>query len=415
MRRVSRVRSRITHQALLALLLCWLPLACRAQEPSDPEIAAVITELLPRIEEISGLEARDSIRFARRPAAELRRYIEDQITEQLPPEELRAVREVYTLLGLIPDTIDLRALLLDLYGEQVLGYYDPDDRRLYLVEGVGPETLRPVLAHEIVHALQDQHTDLDSLVSRDRGNDRQLAAQAAMEGHATLVMMLHSLEETLGRELPPSELPDLTEQVAVGLEAQNEQFPVFGSAPRIIRETLLFPYTGGATFVQALWRRYPGTAPIDSLLPQSTEQVRDPDGRFFEARDPPTELRLDIEPGDWEVAYQNDLGQLETAVLLEEHLGAAAAEAAHGWDGDRYALLHHADARALVWYSVWDDADSADAFADAYRAVARRFPNGSTTVARLETAGVPTVRVVHRPAGDGAPPLPQLRLRLGPP
>src|SRR5690606_21489386 len=105
-------------------------------------------------------------------------YVEAQLTDEMPPEELEGVHATYALLGLIPDTLDLRALLLDLYTEQIVGYYDPETKTLYAVEGVQREALRPVLAHELVHALQDQHANLDSLISRERGNDRQVAAQA---------------------------------------------------------------------------------------------------------------------------------------------------------------------------------------------------------------------------------------------
>ena len=389
--------------ALLAVPL--VALACRGQdrEAAEARLRGSVDELLPRIEALAGLEARGPVRLALRDRAELREYVAARIEEEFPPEELEGIEGAYRALGLVPDTLDLRALLLDLLTEQVIGYYDPPTETLYLVAGVPREALEPVLAHELVHALQDQHVDLDSLVARERGNDRQTAAQAAIEGHATLVMMALIAERQTGQPVSPSMLPDLGQQLRPALEAENEQFPVFRSAPRILRETLLFPYLGGASFVQSLWRaagaeRTP--APLDTLLPQSTEQVLHPDERFIRARDEPTEIRLG-EPGGgtgagWRTVYENTLGELEASVLLGEHLGSGAEQAARGWDGDRYRLLEGpGGGRALVWYSVWDSAAAADRFAEAYcRVLERRAERRHGRVERLEVQGRPVVRVV---------------------
>src|SRR5690606_30845345 len=94
-------------------------------------------------------------------------------------------------------------------------------------------------------------------VAPERGNDRQTAAQAAIEGHATLVMFAWLLETQSGGEIDARLLPDLSGELELVLAAQNEAFPVFRSAPRIIRETLLFPYVRGASFAQAVWRAAP--------------------------------------------------------------------------------------------------------------------------------------------------------------
>jgi hypothetical protein len=384
--------------------------ACRGQgrEVAEARLRASVDELLPRIEALSGLEARGPVRLALRDRAELREYVAARIEEEFPPAELEGVEGAYRALGLVPDTLDLRALLLELLTEQVLGYYDPATETLYLVAGVPREALEPVLAHELVHALQDQYVDLDSLIARERGNDRQTAAQAAIEGHATLVMMALVAERQAGQPIDPGMLPDLGRQLRPALEAENEQFPVFRSAPRILRETMLFPYLGGAGFVQSLWRtagagRRP--APLDTLLPQSTEQVLHPDERFIRMRDEPTEIRLGEPAGDagagWRTLYENTLGELETSILLSEHLGRGAEQAALGWDGDRYRLLEGPrGGRALVWYSVWDGAAAAGRFADAYQLVLeRRAERRHGRVERLEVEGRPVVRVVDAERG----------------
>lgn len=396
--------------------------ACGGQSSSlEPgEMSTMIDSLMPLITAASGLEERTPVRFAIQPRAEVRRYIEAQLAEELGPEELAGMERAYRMFGLLPDTLDLRALLLDLYTEQVVGYYDPRTDRLYVVEGVTRAEAAPVVAHELVHALQDQYTDLDSLVARERGNDRQIAAQAAAEGQATLVMIALQAAEAYGQAVDPAALPDLGELLRPALESQNAEFPVFQRAPRLIRETLLFPYLGGANFVQALYRARAGEGPpvpFGPLLPQSTEQVLAPAERFLGDRDAPTEIRIGESETPWRVSYTNTLGQLETRILLEEHLGAAAGSAAQGWDGDRFALLSGpAGSESLVWYSVWDDAAAADRFAAAYRRVLAARPGPAGEVSRLEVDGRPVVRVVQASGRDAldrtpVPPIASLEER----
>jgi hypothetical protein len=381
--------------------------ACGAQDRGldDRELGAMIDSLLPPIAEASGLEVRRSVRFSMQSREDARRFIQDQLDRELGPEELAGMERAYKALGLLPETLDLRGLLLELYTEQVVGYYDPATDRLYVVEGVTRGTAGPVVAHELVHALQDQLTDLDSLVARDRGNDRQMAAQAAAEGQATLVMIALQAAESSGDAIDPGRLPDLGEMMRPALEAENEQFPIFQNAPRLIRETLLFPYLGGASYVQALFRNRAGAGvpvPFGEDLPQSTEQVLDPAGRFVDGPDVPTELELGAPGSGWRVVYQNTLGQLETRILLTEHAGPGAAVAAGGWDGDRYALLEGPDGgEAVVWYSVWDDAESADRFAARLAGAGDRW-----RVERIDADGRPGVRAVI--AEGPVPPVPAL-------
>ncbi|MFW5947863.1 MAG: hypothetical protein ACOCUW_05165, partial [Gemmatimonadota bacterium] len=388
----------------LALALLGVGSGCQAQAPmTDADLRTMIDTLLPGIVEVSGMEVRRPVRFAMQSREEARAFIRSELDKELGPEG-SGMERAYKLFGLLPDTLDLRAMLLDLYVEQVVGYYDPAADRLYVLDEASPATAAPVVAHELVHALQDQHTDLDSLVARERGNDRQMAAQAAAEGQATLVMVGLQAAQLSEQPVDLATLPDLGEMMRPALEAENTRFPVFRRAPRLVRETLLFPYVRGAGFVQALFRARADTGPppipFGDLLPQSTEQVMAPEARFLAERDHPTEIRLGEAGGDWRVTYSNTLGQLETSILLTEHSGSDAAEGAQGWDGDRYGLLRDpAGQEALVWYSVWDDAASADRFARLLRSTGR-----ADGVERLAVDGRELVRVVIGPVDRAALP-----------
>ena len=396
---------------IIAIMLVVVPVACDAQEDAaaagdgltDAQLQAMIDSLLPSISEASGLDVRRPVQSSTQAREDARAFIEQQLEEELGTGELEGTERAYKAFGLLPDTLDLRSLLLELYTEQVVGYYDPKTDQLYVVDGVTAETAAPVVAHELVHSLQDQHTDLEALIAGDRGNDRQMAAQAAAEGQATLVMIALQAAQTTGRAIDPAALPDLGPLLGPAMEAENAQFPVFRRAPRLIKRTLIFPYMGGAAFVQALLRSQPGTGPgvpFDEMLPQSTEQVLEPAEHFIGERDHPTDVELDQPTGGWTTVYTNTLGQLETSILLTEHLGEAAASAAQGWDGDRFALMEGPQgAEALVWYSVWDDPASADRFAGTYRRVLQQRADTRGLVERMEVEGRPVVRVVQAAGG----------------
>lgn len=400
-------------RVLLALVLVVWTAGCADAETRQSQLQAMVDSLLPTVERLSGLSARAPVRAERRTPEELRAYVSDQMARELPPSELERIEATYKELGLLPDTLALRPLMLDLLSEQVVGYYDPPTETFYLVEGVPTEAAEPIIAHELVHALQDQYVDLDSLIAPEVGNDRASAAQAAVEGHATLVMFAMLLaQRTGGRDI--TELPAIGSRVRAALESQNDALPVFASAPRILRETLIFPYVDGADFVQAIWKaRGAGERPpFRLILPESSEQVLHPLERFVTQRDTPTTVRL-AEPGEgWSTVYEDVLGELELGILLEQHLGLGADSLAVGWDGDVVRLLEdESGKRALVLASVWDDAVAADRFAAAYRDVlaAREGRHGS--VRRLEVDGRPVVLAVDARAdlSPSALPAPEVR------
>lgn len=397
------------------VLLAWIGLlsGCQDRSVTTARLQAMANELLPRLEALSGLEAIEPVRVEVQDSAAVRAYVEEQLDDDLDREELEGARATYVALGLLPDTLDLHALLLDIYTEQVVGYYDPERERLYVIEHADIRDAAPVLAHELVHALQGQHAPLPELIAPERGNDRRSAAQAALEGHATLVMFALAMEQGAGGPIDLRQLPDMRAQLEPVLEAQNDAFPIFRDAPRILREAMLFPYISGAGYAQALWNtlgpiggetdpaamRWP--APLDSLLPTSTRQVLRPYEAFLEDRIEPVELRFTSEPDDWRIVYENTLGQLELEIMLAEHLGEGARADAGGWLGDRFALLEAPDGgRALVLFTVWDDAEDADAFAEAYRrTLDRRAELRHGRVERIALDGLAAVRIVDAERG----------------
>jgi hypothetical protein len=299
--------------------------------------------------------------------------------------------------------------MIDLLTEQIAGYYDPDSNALYIPADIEPSQLRVVVSHELVHALQDQYVSLDSIITQQGRNDRRSAAQAILEGQATVAQI---------SVLMPEQRPDTfpvgwfwrQRVVMARLQTHMERF---GRAPLWLREGLVFPYLGGADFV--LWFRR--NRPNRSVLvarPTSTEQILHPDR--YAAGDAPTELAFGPAPDT--VRFQDGLGEFETRLVLQQQLGdeTEAALLAAGWDGDHYQVLGPSG-DALVWYSVWDDARAADRFAGGLeRAWRKRRPDGRTArraeVKRLTIDERTAVRLVDAPADwKGWKRLPQVSVR----
>ncbi len=369
-------------------------------------LRARAAELLPEVERLSALPARAPLRLGIRSRAELERYLEAELEEQFSDERIRNLVRVYARLGLVPDSLELEPLLERLLLEQVAGFYDPASDTLFLVEGISDELVDGVLVHEMVHALQDQYVDLDSLVESTRHrNDLGMAVQAAVEGHATLVMFEWMLSEMLGRSVRLSDLPRLSESLgAETLGAAGLEMPELQQAPAVIREQLLFPYVAGLEFLQVRWSGAGGrTPPIGEALPRTTEQILHPARWGAPETEAPAPLDFaEGASGEWVEVYRDGMGEADIRILLREfsddHERADAA--ARGWDGDVYRLLEGPSGETLVWATRWDDPSEADEFAGAVeRAMAKRYDGVTGRTVRVEPFGERGVRVVDAPVG----------------
>ena len=296
---------------------------------------------------------------------------------------------------MLPDSLDLRALLVRVLEEQVVGYYDPKSKTLYVVQGADSAAAAVTLRHELVHALQDQHRDLDSVLALRGQSDRVSAAQAALEGQATWVQLRG------GADAPAPTAAEWS-RTRASIRANMDRTPVLESAPLIVRETLLFPYLSGAE----LARRRVGDGHPDSLvlrLPTSSEQVLHAE-RYVRLDaalgDLPVQVTLPAPTGGT-VTAQNTLGEFETRLVLYQQLGELepAANASAGWGGDRWAIVQTPSGDAFVWVTAWDGAVDAAEFFDAMRQVVPRRYAG----AREVDTKLPTARAFSAPLAIGGP------------
>ena len=374
---------------------------------SEAELKQAVQQMIPAVERATRLRFRQRPVVLRRSRAQVRDYVIHKFDDDLPPAELAGAQAAYRLFGLIPDSLDLRRTMVDLLTEQVAGYFDPDSNALYIPTDIDPSQARLVISHELVHALQHQYLNLDSLVELKRQNDRRSAAQAILEGQATLAQIL-----VLMPEQKIESLPNFWE-LRTALGGQQDQMKVFGSAPLWLRESLIFPYLGGAEFVRWFDHEYPGKQPYGVLMPISTEQILHP--ARYAAGDRPDALTFESPARDT-VRYEDGLGEFEIRLLLQQHLGddGAAASLAAGWDGDRYQVLGQgsgagagaagAGAETLVWYTLWDDKTAAARFRKGLESAWAKRWLGRRGVRRAEikqllVVGVPVVRLVDAPLG----------------
>lgn len=374
-----------TTAAMLALSACGTDAQQSSSlvTSSDRDLGALAAALLPDLARRSGLELKEPVRLEMRSREELVEYLRHKLDEDLPETQARATVTAYALLGLVPDTLDLRALLLSLYTEQVAGFYDPDSTALFILDDQPASVLQPLLVHELVHAVQDQSVDLEALTDPGLGNDRSKAAQAAIEGHATLVMLEYLTEQMRGAPVDLAQVPDFGSTLRPALEGMRGQFPALAGAPRVLQESLLFPYLEGAGYVQELWLREDRVAPFGSYLPLSSEQVLTGD-----RSDPPLRVALALEGGA--SAHEDDLGRLELGVFLEAHLGDGAASLSRGWGGDRYVLVDlPGGGQGLALVVAWDDEGARDAFVEALSGALGGFAP-SATLEATELTGHPS-------------------------
>ena len=364
----------------------------RSEAQGYDKVHEMAAELTPAVERAVGLLFKEPPAVELRSRAQVRAYLSAKLDTELPPPLLDGLGTAYRLFGMLPDSVDLRSLLLALYTEQVIGYYDPDSAALYVVQGADKASQRMILAHELVHALQAQYLRVDSLIAPTRANDARTAAQAVLEGQATLASLSILMP---GRDFDA--IPDFWETYRQSLKQQQATMPIFNSAPLLIREGIVFPYLEGAEFVRWFIRSFPDTLPFGRHMPQSTEQILHPDR--YHAGDVPVPLQL--ADGGPAPLHTDVLGEFESRILLTELTGseAVAVAATLGWGGDRYAVYRTDDGDALVWWAVWDDETAASRFAGALkREWSRRATAGRRyTIERTYVGGSPGVRLIDAP------------------
>ena len=368
---------------LIPVLLTLFLTTTETEPPKAPSTMiddALAKSVVARIsEDVAAIRGRDFKQPVPVSVVNDERAIEqnlDAMEEHGAMEEIAASEKVMKLLGLAEEKADVFELFLDALREQIGGYYDPRVGEFYLLDDMPAGMVDILTAHELTHALEDQHFDLDAMLDDPDINDDQLFARSAVsEGSATLLMTIYTVQLAM-TDLDESAFGEISDEAASSLP------------PALLRQ-MMAPYVVGMTFVQQgnamgwMAKGYP-VADIDRLYtspPLSSEQILHPEKYWDEAkRDDPVEVSLgnagEALGSGWSRNYSEVLGELNLAVMAGADTPDAADpaalmgsawtnRAASGWGGDRYELWEKGDRAVVLLSTVWDTGKDAEEFASA--------------------------------------------------
>jgi hypothetical protein len=366
------------------------------------ELFALVDQLIQFSSQETGLPVKSSVKRTLTTRAAVESYLNEKFQEDEGAKKLQRGEIVLKKFGLLDRDFDLKPFLLALLKEQIEAYYDSKTKTVNLLDWVSVEEQKPVLAHELTHALQDQHVDLekwgDQTPSEPSTNYRDdvdhlakdeidTAREAVAEGQATAVMMDNILKPMGKSLIKDPEVVDFIKNQMNG----GENSPVLARAPLLLSESLLFPYREGLSFEQDVWMDQGQKAAFAGTLdrpPTSTWEIINP-REFEKSKLPVVPLMPDIHPivDKTYKAYDiGQVGQLDLHILTELFGGDnAARDLTPSWDGGIYWAGQRLSATtpaeqastksiSLFYLSAWKNAASAQAFSDLYaNALGRKY------------------------------------------
>ena len=358
------------------------------------QLFSLVDELIKFSSDETGLPIKSQVKRQITSRATVESYLKEKFDEDESTRRMQQSEIVLKKFGLLDRDFALKPFLLALLKEQIEAYYDFKTKTVYMLDWVDIDKQKPVLAHELTHALQDQHTDLEKWsdqtpddVSLNLAGDTDHLAkdemdparQAVLEGQATAVMMDYILKP-MGKSLVKD--PEVMDSVNQQMSASQDS-PILARAPLLLSESLLFPYREGLSFEQDVWMDQGRTAAFTGTLdhpPTSSWEILNP--REYEKRHTPAvPLLPNIHPLVDSLYKPYDIGQmgqLDVRILTEIFGGEQAArDLTPAWDGGLYwagqrlsakapADKAKTDSIAIFYLSAWRNAASARAFAELY-------------------------------------------------
>ena len=351
-----------------------------AANAQNAAIVSTTAAMLKETSELRELSILKAVKSGAQSRADIERMIIKNLDADTTPAEMHAAEVLLRAFGLAPRDFAYRTFLVKLLTEQVAGYYDPKAQQFYLADWIELDGQKPVMAHELTHALQDQHFNLKRFEKWPKGDsDAELAAHALIEGDATLAMTIYMTKNPL---VALAFIKSLG-----GQEIASEQFR---RAPRALRESLLFPYEEGSAWATQLYKRggWEMVSQAFTKLQQSSEQILHADKYF--AYEAPQKLSLPefktmLGPAWKRIDYDVN-GEWGCYLVLDEFLNnqSESKQASAGWGGDRFALYETGkpDEYFIAQITAWDTPTDAREFFDAYaKRTSKRYPDAKETKA----------------------------------
>jgi hypothetical protein len=410
--------SKRIHRFLVLLITCVLatagtlvkhssgasgPQRATVSSPTSRNAAVVATTaaVLKETSEIRELPILRPVKSGAQSRVEIERMLIKNLDEQTTPAEMHANELSLRKFGLAPSDFEYRPFVIKLLTEQVAGYYDPRAQEFHLADWLELEGQKPVMAHELTHALQDQHFNLRRFEKWPHGDsDAELAAHALIEGDATLAMTIYLAKN-----------PMVALAFSRSLSSSGMSSEQFNKAPRALRESLVFPYLQGNEWATQLYKRGGWTmiSRAFARLPLSSEQILHPE-KYFSYERPVKVVLPDLtgllnnsklsgsksgsaNGGNWRRIDYDVNGEWSYYLILDQFLKSPAESrrAAAGWAGDRYELYEGPGPENIftAQMTVWDTENDAREFFDAYlKRTERRYPDAKPIEPALATPGL---------------------------
>lgn len=349
-------------------------------------VIATTAAVLKETSEIRELPILKPVKSGAESRAQIERMLIKNLDEQMTTSEMHATEVTLRKLGLAPADFEYRPFIIKLLTEQVAGYYDPRAQEFHLADWLELEGQKPVMAHELTHALQDQHFNLRRFEKWPPGDsDAELAVHALIEGDATLAMTIYMARN-----------PFVALAFSRSLSASTLSSVQFYKAPRAMRESLIFPYSQGMEWTTQLYKRggWSMVSNAFTKLPLSSEQILHPEKYFsyeapvkvslpdvngllnsggrqgWRARETTKVAAARDERSTWRRLDYDVNGEWSYYLILDQFLNSPAESkrAAAGWAGDRFALYEGSKPGQvfIAQASVWDSENEAREFFDAY-------------------------------------------------
>jgi hypothetical protein len=356
---------------LAVFSLLSLALVAAARKDKDAAFGQ-IDAIVKTLSDITGLTEKHAVPYGRMSKGELRKFLNKRIRKTLKPDEIYADELSLKMFGLVPQDFDLKKSTIDLLTEQAAAFYDYDEKKLFMLEDSSFSAETTTLAHELSHALADQYFDLGKFMEDSPSNDDEnLAHTAVVEGEASWLMIAYELKQA-GK--PPLPTPEMVKSVADTSEASMADYPVLKNSPLYIQESLLFPYSQGTAFFDAVFKKIGKDAfalvfrdpPIDST------QIMHPEKYFGHAKPSKPDVPKLTHALKTKEITEGSMGEFDHSILLRQYLGdAKAAEISVHLLGGQFHIVDVGKTKhpILLYASQWDSNETAAAYFAAYKRV----------------------------------------------
>ncbi len=373
-------------RSLCALLfLCSFLGALHRHSAADP-VFNQIDGIVKTLSGITGMQEVRPVPYARMSKRQLRQFLAKRIKKTLRPEEIRADETALKMFGLVPQNFDLKKSTIDLLTEQAAAFYDYDDKKLFLLEDSSVAAEITTLAHELAHALADQHFNLEKFMDDTPANDDEnLARTAVVEGEASWLMIAYNLKVS---NQPIEPTPDMLKTLVDSSESSSGDYPVLTQSPLYVRESLLFPYSDGTLFFDAVYKRE-GKKAFMSVFqdpPSDSSQIIHPERYFAHKKATTPALPKVPSLDDNDEISEGSVGEFDHRILLQQYLDEKEAKslAPHlrGGDFKIYGTGkgHHS---LLLYASEWDsEAAAAEFYRDYQKVLGSKWKHCDVSIAR---------------------------------